>query len=1154
MSVSSNPVDFRQRQRCLQPEHSFSVRAPAGSGKTELLTQRVLVLLARVQKPEEILCITFTRKAAAEMLDRILKALRRAAETEQPAAGYEQQAWQLARQALSRDRQQGWQLLDNPSRLRIITIDGLCARLTKSLPAQSQFGAQPETLQDPYPLYQLAVQRLLQQLESDGAVAAALEQLLAHLDNRLEVVERLLIAMLSKREQWLALIGAGGSIGDARDWLEQALQRLLHEELGELLEQLQPCASTIAELADYAADNLSNDRSDKASSPSLLHCHGLLELPPASPSGLPQWRGISELMLTEKGEWRRSIDKRHGFPAGSNKAEKEHCKARKTALLELIALLTEQPGLLDRLARVRSLPPDSYSNGQWALLEALTLLLPNLVAQLLVCFTEQGAVDYPQITQAALTALGDEECPTDLSLILDYQIRHVLVDEFQDTSTPQISLLKKLTRGWQADDGRTLFIVGDGMQSCYGFRDANVGLFLDSRKHGIGDIMLEAADLCVNFRSQQGIVDWVNRVFAGAFPAKDDISRGAVSYEPSQAFNGGLAGQAVTTDIFAGFADRQAEAQRVVTLVQQARAAAPDDSVAILVRNRSHLRQILPALRDAGLRWQATDLDTLASRMWVVDLVSLLRALLNPADRIAWLAILRAPWCGLSNADLLAVAGLEGKDCCLWNRLQNAPGLALSADGRARVERLLQVLTPSWRQRQRKPLRTELEGAWLALGGAASLQSESQLQDVQRVFELLDGHDRGGQLQDFELFQRDLERLYAAPDSDADPRLQVMTIHKSKGLEFDTVILAGLDRGPRTEDKELLLWQQRLTADGQQDLLLGPLAATGDDDDPLYQYLRQEQALKNRMEGTRLLYVGATRAVNRLYLLAHLKLDSRTGNPKAPASRSLLASIWPFIAEEASVTLADTDDDAAQQLRTLGRLQRLAADFLLPELDPEQPLAGQFFTPPSATERTSATPAHEDAALQPATADNLPVPNWQETRRHIGTLTHRILRQLVINQQLYLDCDNFSGFHAGWARQLLQLGVPLADCDEAVAQIDQLLGNILSDPTGRWIIDPGHRHSACELALSYCNGFQTLQLEIDRTFVDASNTRWIIDYKTAALAPGQSVETFLAEEETRYHSQLLGYARAFRALEPNPIRTALYFPESGYFHELQLKI
>jgi ATP-dependent helicase/nuclease subunit A len=128
---------------------------------------------------------------------------------------------------------------------------------------------------------------------------------------------------------------------------------------------------------------------------------------------------------------------------------------------------------------------------------------------------------------AAQRALGEPEEPTDLALSLDYQIRHLLVDEFQDTSVSQFSLLEKLTAGWQRGDGRTIFVVGDPMQSIYRFREAEVGLFLKACGDGIGAIPLELVRLSANFRSDKGIVDWVNATFPSVLPTEEEITTGA---------------------------------------------------------------------------------------------------------------------------------------------------------------------------------------------------------------------------------------------------------------------------------------------------------------------------------------------------------------------------------------------------------------------------------------------------------------------------------------------------------------------------------------------------------------------------------------------------------------------------------------------------
>src|SRR5690606_8308155 len=151
---------------------------------------------------------------------------------------------------------------------------------------------------------------------------------------------------------------------------------------------------------------------------------------------------------------------------------------------------------------------------------------------------------------------------------------HLLIDEFQDTSLTQIHLLATLTAGWQPDDGRTLFLVGDPMQSIYRFRKAEVGLFLQAAEQGVGEIAPTFLQLTDNFRSQGGVVEWVNATFRGLLPRRNDAAAGAIAYTDSAAFNARLPGEPVCFHAAfsadgAAAADAAAEAL-TVQLVRQA--------------------------------------------------------------------------------------------------------------------------------------------------------------------------------------------------------------------------------------------------------------------------------------------------------------------------------------------------------------------------------------------------------------------------------------------------------------------------------------------------------------------------------------------------------------------------------------------------------
>src|SRR3546814_2946454 len=142
------------------------------------------------------------------------------------------------------------------------------------------------------------------------------------------------------------------------------------------------------------------------------------------------------------------------------------------------------------LAGIRLAPREGYTDEQHEVLRLLIEALWLAAAQLNLRFTEAAEVDFTEISQRALLALGHADEPTDLLLALDTAIWHILIDEFQDTSQSQIDLLERLTSGWQQGDGRTLFLVGDPMQSIYRFRKADVGCFLKVKEQGLGDITL----------------------------------------------------------------------------------------------------------------------------------------------------------------------------------------------------------------------------------------------------------------------------------------------------------------------------------------------------------------------------------------------------------------------------------------------------------------------------------------------------------------------------------------------------------------------------------------------------------------------------------------------------------------------------------------
>ena len=1174
-------ADCLERDRAIDVSRSFVVRAPAGSGKTRLLIQRYLALLAHVNEPEEIVAITFTRKAATEMRKRVLDAFAEANSSENNEDGTTQR---LARAVLARDAERGWQILNNASRLRMQTIDSLNASITRQMPLLARFGAQPESIDDASVLYVEAARNLLAQVndtdENAKAIADDVATLLAHLDNNVVVAESLLADVLRSRDHWLRNLSAMHE----RELLESSLARVRANAAARIAALFsQDLKRETLELARIAGQNLSAMPVDIG----LSELNNLAAFPDGVASALPAWLALAELLLTKAGTWRRVINKNQGFPAGVSKDEKARFSAQKNRMSALLASLsgdaTTSAPTAAALYQLRSLPAATYSESQWQILGAIVRLLPHAVAALWSVFGQRGQCDFTEIAEAASRALGHDDAPTDLALALDYRISHLLVDEFQDTSFAQFELLEKLTRGWSDGDGRTLFLVGDPMQSIYRFREAEVSLFSRAWWDGVGGVRLNPLTLSVNFRSCPEVVSWANETFKTLMPANEDPTTGAVPHSASVAFAAGRHADDTgsrqsgvtlhpcwlrkTTTVAEPHAPDVAnqsdirEACRVVNIIASNRIEKPDATIAILVRNRSHLREIVPALKAANIVFRAVDIDPLKTRPVVQDLLSLTRALMHLADRIAWLSVLRAPWCGLTLNDLaILTSGAATVDGALtpntrtvWELLNDGSCAAMmSDDGQDRVKGFCDALAPALELLRRVPLSEAVENTWLRLRGPACLADENDLNDAAMFLALLEAETQsqasGGQLIDLTALKRRMDRLFAGAsevESGADvPPVQIMTIHKAKGLEFDTVIVPGLHRPPRRDDKKLIVWTEHPNPDtGARELLLAPIREAGAEEevesDAIYRYVLQQEREKQQHEHVRLLYVAATRAERRLHLLGAVgvKVDDEAGKGiemlASPRADTLLAAMWPAVTAALLNKLhAETVESQATRTTTL----------------PTHPALG-----PMRISRTQPLPTMPDAISGQALPGRPDQRNgkiaidfeWAgEAARHIGSVVHAVLQRIAEEGVDKWSLERISTLMPTIERELARRGVSTDELSAAANRVADALSNTLSDSRGRWALEE-HLQARAEWRLTGFRDGTLTNIAIDRTFVDAQNVRWIIDFKTGNHEGGD-VDTFLDNEKNRYAAQLETYATILSGIhgasQAKSIRLGLYFP------------
>jgi ATP-dependent exoDNAse (exonuclease V) beta subunit len=1076
-SFRPEPQDQAERNRALNPARSILVQAPAGSGKTRLLVDRFLRLLATVDEPGQIVAITFTNAAAAEMRNRIVTELGK----ENPSA--------LAQAALQRSSALGWNLLDLPALLRISTIDSFCRELALRQPLLSGFGGALNIAPSPEALYRQAARRALESMDdADATLREAISDLLSWRDNNWNDLEQQLVDMLCDRDRWM---------------------------------------------------------------------HNFLL------AGAPDW--------------------------------------------ELLRPQLERP-----------FAPIVYTDEEWRIVRASFTLLRHAAAQLKIIFAENAAVDFTEVAQIAQSVLRDPDgSPSDAAIAVADEIHHLLVDEFQDTSRRQHQLLASLVAAWPDRNGRTCFVVGDPMQSIYSFRNADAELFFRVRDLGLEvpnapPLLFDFVQLTTNFRTVPHLVVDLNERFSKIFAADDGSG---IPFSPSVPADETPVSIDAPVSLHFEFVPHiapfkatptaarlsrqqalQLQIEQILSIVQSHLRRIADTRttrekngqkyrVAVLARIKNSLAPIAEALRNAQIPFRAIELECLADRPEILDILALASALLNPEDRVAWLGVLRAPWCGLSLADLDALAE-EHDPARLKFPAHPIPDLLaerihlLSPEGRPAAERVLHIITAAPRLRAAQPsaaLGTWLQQVWLMLGGDATVDPTARA-NVDLLFARLD--QLPGQDSDLigPALDAALKGLNALPDPEADTDfgVQLMTIHKSKGLEFEVVIVPDLQLEDRKTKPKMLSWLERglppdsSTEDAGEitEFLIAPIQTKGASKGSAKEFVDQARRSRERQESRRLVYVAATRARDELHIFgrSEYKAEKAASSPtEVPLTlcdpvNSLLATAWPALENEVRRCFnAWNADQIASRAREPLELFDLAAEASTNII--------QMPSPPKPT-RLRRLPANFSpdgqsrlAVERLLTVDSAPseAPLYARhegglASRALGTAVHTLLQQLA---GLRADFDWPS------ARNALQqfaprihaairsAGVDPAQAESLTAEAMHLALNASNDPTAAWILSP-HPGAASEIRWTGVLDGTIYSVQIDRLFQagDAPQSEgrsvwWIIDYKTAhALTAIIGASSNLTAIRALYARQLEIYARVLRNLHGADaiVRAGLYYP------------
>ncbi|MEL7044543.1 MAG: 3'-5' exonuclease, partial [Pseudomonadota bacterium] len=557
-----------------------------------------------------------------------------------------------------------------------------------------------------------------------------------------------------------------------------------------------------------------------------------------------------------------------------------------------------------------------------------------------------------------------------------------------------------------------------------------------------------------------------------------------------------------------------------------------DSTLDILGRSRSQLRPFIAELRSRGIEHLARDMDLLGGRPLIRDLLSLVTVLLDRTDRYAWLALLRTPALALTNRELLFMAETAPVAAMLNHTLDRAADEARGTFSDTAFERLAHlrnVLNWADQFRDRLALRVWVEESWLRLGGAATIESDTEADDAEQFFRLLEQLELDRGTPTILAIEEALMGLFASPGEEG-ARLQVMTLHKAKGLEFDAVFMPALGKATRRDQKPLLLWEELALPEQESTVLMDIRAATGDDSSGrLYEFLRAQRGHKQDLEATRLFYVGCTRAASRLWLSATLPWNSRENHPGVPAKGSLLSKLWSEV-DTLPVEIAESEDEVLEAHVPYRRLAELPGD-------------------------TGAETLNLPAGLPPAEPQNRAtafesIGNVENRRaRALGTAVHRVLESLISRSEVPASCDE--RMRSLLRMTLLESAADRPALDELCRVGEANINRDLQDPWLRWSLSPSRAQRSVELPLTAVNEAGVQSLVLDYVFQDESTREfWIVDYKTAEPRPDETPEAFAFAQEERYRAQLETYRSALRATGAETVRCALYFTALAMHHEI----
>ena len=1088
------------------PHANVTVFASAGSGKTHLLVHRILKLLLNDVEPAQILAITFTRKAAAEMRERLMKILA-------DWASMDGKQLQSTLKTLSHPSNEASitkasslyeELLFAAQDIRITTFHAFCQDILKRFAIHTDVPAGFRVVENTLDLKQEARRQLFKQaqLKENKLLSESLFKLLEHC-NSVHNVNLVLDTFIDSRSDWWSFTE---NQNDPVAFAEQCLYSLLFSPPSAHLPSINSLSPKIKEYLDYLSEHTAATYQD--------YCRLISEYLEINEPNK------EDLQLLFKVFFKSNMEVRN-FTA--SKALQKKLGAEKAQKLETLHTeLQEQLAFQIDLIKKEKLFEfnQAWFHAGHQLIEEYQSLKFN-----------RHVLDFDDLEWYTYLLLNRHENAAWIQFKLDQKIQHVLIDEFQDTNPTQwnliFPLLSELASDSQ-DNHRSLFFVGDAKQSIYGFRRANPQLqitAMDWAKQHLNATMLETDQ---SYRSSPAIIDFVNKIF---MQEKCELSKfnkhqaiqndlwGEVQVEPlitpqdvnsnipDQSFRNPLQDARQNVEFDCHFAEGEKVTEKIASLIENATPIVENSKtraiqyrdIMILARSRTHLAQLELALRSKHIPYYSTNENEFLNSLEIQDILALLTYLIQTHNDLALAQVLRSPLYAMSDEDLMhiaiqnevtwqeklysyannsnsklaqqAIKQLQG-----WHTLVNTVPVHDLLDHIYFETNLLKRYANSCSDDQKPHV---LENLTTLLQVSLDLDA-GRYSSVQSFLDTLNSPNADKLLESSLQKHRD------------DNAVQIMTIHAAKGLEAPAVFL--IDTGPQREKprtyQSIIHWPNHAKKPSQFFLL-----GRKNEIDSHTQTLVNQICNKEKLEEQNLLYVALTRAKQYLFISG-----TNTHQNNKVSWHSMVTSA---VLEEDEEVLHQTYQlrfGSAPPIKPSNTAQdMIPADI---EIDLSQP-----FT-------------QVDKPIDAETISD-------ELARH-GTLVHKLFEFLDLDQKYNEDELKRA------IENDLSIMLKKTEFDGAMNEVNKCFNTKELEPIFKEQVDKEHLK---EVPISFIKNNKAYYRIIDHLILN-KETAWIIDYKTAHEATIDN----LHEEAWRYIHQISEYSFAVKKLYPEKeIRASILF-------------